>query len=800
MITIKNTTNKHQKMETIIMESMVIKSIFDEPITKDLIINNEETFKDLIEKSEIFELIINNKTTTLPNKKLVDAIQILHKYNVKKYYDICLEEYISRILKLKFDPKNNRLNEDIICDIKNFNCDMTKILEYLYCENYKSEIKNLSINDFIFSKPLMEYGLDIHCGDIDEILIPRLIKYVDLETFILLNDPTKIICALFDDEDTFFLRHHANLCDIFYFIGKHNRFDLFEWLHKNGKIYDIPGIDLSDIYNGAAKYGNFDLLKFAVQYDHNVIHSSVCNYAAYNGHIKILQWAIENGCSLDTHLNGTIARNGQFEVLEYLSKTDNLFGPDICAGAAYGNHFEILKWAYKNGCPMDVNVCAYAAKNGNFEMLKWARENDCKWDVDTCIYAAKNGNFDILKWSINDGYKHDIMICKLAVSSGNLEIVKWLIDNGFKYDDAVFLTSIKYEHIEIINFLYTLYFRHSSLDPILFLRYAIEHGKLESLKFLCKHIPSNLYELCRYAAAAGQIKVLKWLYTQKETGKCDINHNIIFGDICQSVLYNLCFSENKMYDIKFVLENIANNHIDKIIYGDICQSVLYNLCFSENKMYDIKFVLENIDNNHIDKIIYDSIFSVDVEYLVGMSNSVPHSHGWDTDMEKENYDEEKYEENNNEKYRYDNTILCTLEKSILERIKFLHFNGCKIYKYMFDYAIIHGLTSVLVWGYYNGFNNLIDHNICQIITHEKYFHYKIFRWAYCKGYHMNEQSWKIIIHKLKISQIEPSTSLVAFVLKNYNNIDQRIYKILYQYLDKKDNWPTIETQLRYVYI
>jgi hypothetical protein len=77
--------------------------------------------------------------------------------------------------------------------------------------------------------------------------------------------------------------------------------------------------------------------------------TSLCNWAALNGHLKILQWARDR----------------------------KIHGDDVCS------------W--------NSSTCANAAKNGHLKILQWARDRKihgddiCPWDSGTCANAAKGG-------------------------------------------------------------------------------------------------------------------------------------------------------------------------------------------------------------------------------------------------------------------------------------------------------------------------------------------------------------------------------------------------------------------------
>ena len=75
-----------------------------------------------------------------------------------------------------------------------------------------------------------------------------------------------------------------------------------------------------------------------------------------------MRWARENGCD---------------------------WGPRTCFYAAYGGHLEILQWLRANGCPWSHYTCYTAVNKGHVEVLRWARENGCPWDASTRDRAAE---------------------------------------------------------------------------------------------------------------------------------------------------------------------------------------------------------------------------------------------------------------------------------------------------------------------------------------------------------------------------------------------------------------------------
>ncbi|CAN0426198.1 unnamed protein product, partial [Ectocarpus fasciculatus] len=49
----------------------------------------------------------------------------------------------------------------------------------------------------------------------------------------------------------------------------------------------------------------------------------------------------------------------------------------LCETAARNGHLEILQWARRIGCPWEASTCYGAAENGHLEILQWATNNGC---------------------------------------------------------------------------------------------------------------------------------------------------------------------------------------------------------------------------------------------------------------------------------------------------------------------------------------------------------------------------------------------------------------------------------------
>lgn len=121
--------------------------------------------------------------------------------------------------------------------------------------------------------------------------------------------------------------------------------------------------------------------------------------AARGGHVKVLQWAQENGCAWDVRACNAAAAAGHLETLQWLRQHDCPWGSSTCASAAGEGKLEVLQWAWREGCPWDATVCISAAAGGHLKVLKWARQRGCPWHARVCTVASKRRHTEVLHWA-----------------------------------------------------------------------------------------------------------------------------------------------------------------------------------------------------------------------------------------------------------------------------------------------------------------------------------------------------------------------------------------------------------------
>jgi hypothetical protein len=134
----------------------------------------------------------------------------------------------------------------------------------------------------------------------------------------------------------------------------------------------------------------------------------------------------------------SLISNGYLRICKWFYSIDpnacrNLWGSDICNQAAINGHLEMLQWARSNDFYWDRWTCINAAENGQLEVLKWIRFNGCPWNSNVIGYASQNGHLEVLQWAVDNGcpingwfsYINNVQIGSLDEPKKSL-ILQWM--------------------------------------------------------------------------------------------------------------------------------------------------------------------------------------------------------------------------------------------------------------------------------------------------------------------------------------------------------------------------------------
>lgn len=289
---------------------------------------------------------------------------------------------------------------------------------------------------------------------------------------------------------------------------------------------DIRGLNRTDVFTAAAKYGDMEVIKWMHQngFEWNV---DVCSEAAAAGNLELLKYLHVNGCPWEEFTCTVAAEKGHLKVLQYLHEEQCPWNKSTCSEAAKHGHLEVLRYAHENGCPWGSGTTMYAAMDGRLETLKYAHQEGCPWDERTPWYAASNGHLETLKYAHENGCPWDCDTAERAAKHGHLEIVKYAHENGCPWDCRTAEAAAEQGHLEILEYVAGTEgnYPRPSILPTVALR-----GHLEVLKWLHQQKFPWDEEACKMAAYGKQKEVLdylidngcpgaeKWLAYMKDNG------------------------------------------------------------------------------------------------------------------------------------------------------------------------------------------------------------------------------------------------------------------------------------------
>lgn len=231
-------------------------------------------------------------------------------------------------------------------------------------------------------------------------------------------------------------------------------FDLFIDKYRKGKLAQL------DEY--AALAGNFDNTCLLIHGD-TTKHNYVSPYAAYGGHLNIVQWFyytygglpicsnVQDGnipmlqwlCALSPPNErefASTAHNGHLVNLQWLRARGYPWDEGAIILALMSSHMDIVRWLIQNGCPRQSPDIIYAAVvfTGT-NTVQWLRQNGCPWSHDCVPIVIEDGDLTRLKWLITNGCPFDqFEMYNVAIEHFQYEILDWLVDGNYQisYDDA----------------------------------------------------------------------------------------------------------------------------------------------------------------------------------------------------------------------------------------------------------------------------------------------------------------------------------------------------------------------------
>jgi hypothetical protein len=259
--------------------------------------------------------------------------------------------------------------------------------------------------------------------------------------------------------------------------------------------------------------GNLELVKLVL--GRNGDDTFLCMYAAQEGHLHIMQWAMENSYPYPLAF-GAAAYWNNLHILQYLDTVCTFTSQDIIninRKAVQGDCVEILQWIYERGQLSYNHLYRDAIDHDSVRAIKWLHEHGIALTPQVATYFACEGDIENLIWAYEAGCKFEDDICEYVASTGNLEILKWLHIHGCILTESTFREGINY--VAMVEWLL------ENDCPAGDHKWCTEQcTNLESLKYLyIRGFELNRVQISMHAANECKIDVLEWLHN---VGLCSL--------------------------------------------------------------------------------------------------------------------------------------------------------------------------------------------------------------------------------------------------------------------------------------
>lgn len=245
-----------------------------------------------------------------------------------------------------------------------------------------------------------------------------------LESLIKKNDLESIIKSKNENE--------VDIDEVLLYTAKHSNLEIFRWAHLNGAKLTIEVMDT------AAEFSDVSILIYIYENIPLLFTEDFLLVIVLRNRKDICKWVIDNRIPIKTSLVNCVARNGNLDMLQYIYNFIHLlFAYNlkfVCFYAAENGHLEILKWALTKNLHWGTSVTYVAAEKGHAEVLKWLLTNGCPWDDSIIKIAIKEKRTDIIEIVNNFAPSHSKNIFLNTLRNrGIFRALGWTLTLGYFY-------------------------------------------------------------------------------------------------------------------------------------------------------------------------------------------------------------------------------------------------------------------------------------------------------------------------------------------------------------------------------
>ena len=226
-------------------------------------------------------------------------------------------------------------------------------------------------------------------------------------------------------------------------------------------ILDRPGVNPDLVMYSAAKNGHLKIIEYAIEKgrameEKEMDIGSAMHYAAEGGHIEIFNYLrqfLEDPEICWDDIIECIAEGGNMELLEE-AFAEGVYEWNLgLMGAAKGGHIKIAKIMIRKGADDFNNAMWHAAERNHRPMIEFLIDQGANdWNLGL-QGAAYGGHINLALFMIERGANDLDGALRCAVLGERIEMVKFLVNKGAKNFDFVLGSAATHDNAEVGLFL-----------------------------------------------------------------------------------------------------------------------------------------------------------------------------------------------------------------------------------------------------------------------------------------------------------------------------------------------------------
>lgn len=255
---------------------------------------------------------------------------------------------------------------------------------------------------------------------------------------------TKILDWILHDDKNRILFTKTAVYDLADLAAQHNRVDILNWLENNFSIIPISEEDILDFVHiamPAFEMNHLDVIKFLIKKCPDSFLKmgtlrTLYEFAAGFGRVEFLEYFRAIRLPEPSNYLAEAAYKGKVEVLNWAYERNPESIKSLFLRVASGNgHLNVLEWALNKNIPLDNRVLLSCIRLNHIEVLNWAKEKNLPLPTNQeitaelvdCLGIMAPPSTNIADWLLKNNLL-DVEILKTGLFK-DAELLKWAIEN-----------------------------------------------------------------------------------------------------------------------------------------------------------------------------------------------------------------------------------------------------------------------------------------------------------------------------------------------------------------------------------